>query len=154
MLPYIAHPLEVMSLLRYVGGVRDEALLAAAALHDVVESGATTLEEIEARLGPEIAFHVGQMTRREPTEQEVAGLDKDAIWSLRSELLLEDIRKMSRETWPLKLADRLSNLREARHAKKGKKLARYRKQTRRILEIIPESANPGLWRATQDELEK
>ena len=150
-IPYVAHPIEVMSLLRYVGGVTDPDMLAGAALHDAVEDCNITVRGIEERLGPRVAFFVREMTRREPTAAQTSGMSRDEIWELRSEMLLEEIRKMAPEVWPLKLADRLSNIREAKFVKKGKKLERYLRQTRRILEIVPESANPSLWRAVRQE---
>lgn len=150
-IPYLAHPLEVMSLLRYVGAVTDLDMLAGAVLHDVVEDCDVNVKDVESRFGPRVAFFVREMTRREPTSAQTSGMHRDAIWELRSEMLLDDIRKMAPEVWPLKLADRLSNIREARFAKRGRKLERYLRQTRRILEIIPETANPPLWRAVKAE---
>ena len=150
--PYIAHPLEVMSLLRYTGGVTDTDMLAGAVLHDVVEDCNVKVREVEERFGPRVALFVREMTRREPTAAQIAGMDRDAIWELRSGMLLDEIRKMPPEVWPLKLADRLSNLREAKHVKRGKKLARYLRQTRTILEIIPASANMNLWKVLRQEV--
>jgi len=150
--PYIAHPIEVMSLLRHVGGVSDEEMLCGAVLHDTVESCGIAFADIEARFGSRVAGLVRGMTRSEPSDAQIAGLSREALWQLRSEMLLEDIRRMDPEVWPIKLADRLSNLREAEHAKSEKKLDRYRKQTESILAIIPKSANVALWKAIRAEL--
>lgn len=152
-LPYICHPLEVLSNLRYIGVVTDEALLAAAALHDVIEECAVTCDQIETEFGTQVRKFVEALTRVEPTQAERAGLTKDEIWQMRSNLLLEEIRNMPPEVWPVKLSDRLSNFREARHAKPRKKLVRYAKQSVEILKIIPRKANPGLWDAIQDEID-
>jgi (p)ppGpp synthase/HD superfamily hydrolase len=136
-----------MSLLRYLGGVHDEEMLCAAVLHDTVEECGISFAEIEVRFGTRVAFLVRGMTREEPSQDVADGLTKEELWQLRSEMLLEEIRRMDPEVWPIKLADRLSNLREAAYAKTDKKLDRYRKQTLAILEIIPKSANPPLWKA-------
>lgn len=149
-LPYITHPLDVVNKLRYIGGVTDETVLMAAALHDVVEESTVTLQEIEEAFGDDVAQLVRQVTRREPSEAEIEGLDKDAVWKLRSEILLEEIRtQMSPRAWLIKMADRVSNLEGAKVTKKGKKLERYLDQSRAILKIIPKETNPGLWQAIQ-----
>ena len=61
--PYIFHPLRVMLHVKNAGG--SEVEIAAAALHDVVEDTDTTVEEIEALFGPEVATLVDRMSRRE-----------------------------------------------------------------------------------------
>ncbi len=151
-LPYFTHPIEVLNNLRYTGGVIDEDLLCAAVLHDVIEESAIHLAEIEAQFGIRVCGLVKELTRREPGPAETSGLDKPQIWALRSEILLAEIAKMSRDAQAVKLADRLSNLREAKRTKRHEKLKRYIGQTRRILETVPESVNPGLWNAIKREL--
>jgi (p)ppGpp synthase/HD superfamily hydrolase len=59
---------------------------------------------------------------------------------------------MSSPAQAVKLADRLSNLREAFRSKKGKKLERYVSQSRKILEIVPAAVNPGLWSAISETI--
>ncbi|MCB8933494.1 MAG: HD domain-containing protein [Fimbriimonadaceae bacterium] len=142
--PYVAHPLEVLCLVRYAGGVTNEAMLCAAVLHDVVESGKVTLEEVEARFGPRTRGLVGELTRTEPNEDAVAGLTADEIWTLRADLLAEDVAHMSPEAQAIKLADRISNLAMALATKKGAKLKRHLKQTHRLMKLIPKEANPNL----------
>jgi GTP diphosphokinase / guanosine-3',5'-bis(diphosphate) 3'-diphosphatase len=151
-LPYIAHPMEVLVSLRYVGGVTDENLLIAAVLHDTVEEGGTTHERIRERFGVPVADLVRELTRYEPTPEETQGLSPGQIWRVRSELLLAEIAKMSSPAQAVKLADRLSNLREAFRSKKGKKLERYVSQSRKILEIVPAAVNPGLWSAISETI--
>jgi (p)ppGpp synthase/HD superfamily hydrolase len=59
---------------------------------------------------------------------------------------------MSPAAQTVKLADRLSNVREGKRTKRNGKLERYLAQTRRILEIVSRDVNPGLWDAIQAEL--
>jgi len=146
-LPYIVHPIEVLSNLRYVGGIEEESMLIVAVLHDTVEEGGTTLAKIQEKFGERVAALVEELTRYEPTESEKSGLTTDQIWQLRSDLLLAEIAKMSKSAQTIKLADRLSNVQEAYRSKSGKELTRYIDQTQRILTIIPREANPGLWDA-------
>jgi (p)ppGpp synthase/HD superfamily hydrolase len=146
-LPYIIHPLEVLTNLRYLGGVTDEDLLCAAALHDVVEEADAGLGKIEKKFNARVRALVAELTRREPTAEEIEGKDESEIWQMRSEMLLDEIGKMGPEAQAIKLADRLSNVRDALRTKEGPKLQRYLMQSYRILEIIPREVNPGLWDA-------
>lgn len=58
--PYIVHPAAVVELVRSV--TDDEAMLAAAWLHDTVEDTASTLEDIASRFGPRVAELVDMLT--------------------------------------------------------------------------------------------
>jgi (p)ppGpp synthase/HD superfamily hydrolase len=150
-LPYITHPVDVTIRLRYVGGVVDEELLCAAALHDVVEETGATLEDVRRRFGTRVAELVRQVTRSEPSEAEREGLTKDQLWELRNATLLAEIAGgMGPEAWQIKLADRLSNLSEAVMTRARDRLDRYLGQTGRILEIIPRDTNPRLWDALRE----
>jgi guanosine-3',5'-bis(diphosphate) 3'-pyrophosphohydrolase len=152
-LPYVCHPVEVAAFLRHVGGVDDPELLCAALLHDVIEATGRSEAEIRDAFGRRVSRMVRAMTRSEPSEAEASGLSPGQLWELRAALLVEDVARMDPEAWPIKLADRLSNVREARRLKKGRKLERYLLQTRRILAVVPPRANPGLWDAVAQECE-
>jgi len=151
-LPYITHPMEVMTHLRYVGGVTDVDMLCAAALHDTVEVESLTLAKIEKVFGPRVRGLVNELTRAEPTADQVQNLTKDEIWKLRAHMLVDEISRMSADAQQIKLADRLANVRDARRTKSGKKLRRYFDQTRKILEVVPRVRNKGLWDAINEEL--
>lgn len=151
-MPYITHPVEVLLNLRHVGKVTDDAILVAAVLHDLLEETQTTEAEIHELFGEKVAFLVNELTRAEPLEIEIASLRKEEIFELRTQYLLGEIEDMCPEAQTVKLADRLSNLREAKLTRSEKKLKRYHTQTERILEIIPESINPALWRAVRAEI--
>src|SRR5579859_1540055 len=111
-LPYIVHPIEVLSNLRYVGGVTEEDMLVAAALHDTVEESGVELTGLKKDFGPRVESLVKELTREEPSPEQTVGLTPDEIWSLRSKMLLAEIARMSRDAQQLKLADRLSNVKE------------------------------------------
>ena len=153
-LPYFTHPVEVLVLLRHLGGVTDEDLLCAAALHDVVEESDADLEEIAKAVGERAAALVRELTRYEPTDAEKKGLGKDEVWRLRANLLLDEIRAMSPNAQRVKLADRLANVREGKRTKAGPKWDRYAWQTEEILKIVPREINPGLWDAIRAELDE
>lgn len=148
-LPYITHPIDVMNRLRYQAGVEDLEILAAAALHDVIEECGVALDEIESRFGPRVAGLVGELTRSEPTPEEIAGLEPEAVIEFRSRMLLEDIAKMSPDAQIVKLADRGSNLYASLSTRSGEKRARYVRQSYLILETVPREVSPPLWDAIQ-----
>lgn len=152
-LPYACHAVEVASLLRHVGGVTSKVELAAAFLHDLVEETGTELGEIEAVFGGEVAELVGEVTRWEPGEAERAGKSAGEVYAMRTAALLEEIARMSDGAQRIKLADRLSNLREAKRTRGPKRLARYLDQTRAILGVTRRSSSPALWDALAGELD-
>jgi guanosine-3',5'-bis(diphosphate) 3'-pyrophosphohydrolase len=97
-LPYVTHPVEVMVLLiRH--GVRDEAILSAAVLHDVVEDCGISVAEMTERFGATVTEIVTALSK-------VPGLP-DAE---RKRLALEQVRNGPPGTKTVKMADRLSNL--------------------------------------------
>jgi (p)ppGpp synthase/HD superfamily hydrolase len=60
--PYIRHPEAVVGLLKSIG-IKDEDILCAAWLHDVVEDCCVAKETIEETFNPNIARIVGALTR-------------------------------------------------------------------------------------------
>jgi guanosine-3',5'-bis(diphosphate) 3'-pyrophosphohydrolase len=153
-LPYISHPFEVMSNLRYLGGITDEDLLCAAMLHDTIEECGVEPKLIEEELGARVSSLVEGLTRKEPSQEVASSLSKDELWELRNRMLLSDIASMNPDEMTVKLADRLSNLRQALATRRGKKLQRYVLQSEEILKIIPESVNPPLWRTIRKTLDE
>lgn len=151
-LPYAVHPFEVVSHLRYVGGVTDEDILVAAALHDVLEETSVRRSLLKDQFGKRAYDLVLAVTRKEPSKKEIEGFSDEEVWQLRSSMLLTEISRMSSEAQSIKLADRLSNMQEAIYAKLGAKLERYRVQTFEILETIPRDVNPRLWEAIKQVL--
>jgi (p)ppGpp synthase/HD superfamily hydrolase len=142
-LPYACHVAEVVSLLRWTGGITDPDVLCAGFLHDTVEDCGYSVKRIAKRFGGRVADLVRQVTRAEPPEEQVAGLSNDDRFLVRNRLFMEEISRMDRDAKCIKLADRLSNLREAELTGDGT-LRRYTWQTRRILEAIDREANPAL----------
>ncbi|MFN7172986.1 MAG: HD domain-containing protein [Fimbriimonadaceae bacterium] len=144
-MPYAVHPVDVCCILRYQGNVTDETLLAAALLHDILEETDVEVEDIVGSFGTQVAELVLEVTREEPTDEQVEGMNKDQIYALRTSMLLDEIRSMSDSAKTIKLADRISNLREAMLTRKPLKLERYIRQSRQMLEVIPRELHPVLW---------
>lgn len=100
-IPYINHPIALMSVLCVEAGVHDVGILAAAALHDTIEDTETTIAELEAEFGPQIASIVLEMTD-----------DKNLPKAERKRLQIERASHKSKEAAFVKVADKISNLRD------------------------------------------
>ena len=83
--PYILHPMEAAVIVGTM--TNDQNLLAAAALHDVVEDADITLEEIEEKFGR----RVRELVESE-TENKRADLPPTATWRIRKEESLEVLK--------------------------------------------------------------
>jgi guanosine-3',5'-bis(diphosphate) 3'-pyrophosphohydrolase len=98
--PYINHPLDLAHVLWFEGGVRDEATLVAALLHDTLEDTQTTVQELQGEFGAEIASIVMEVSD-EPT------LD----WRVRKKLQVTRAKTATPRARLVKLADKICNLR-------------------------------------------
>ncbi|MDH0899002.1 HD domain-containing protein [Comamonas aquatica] len=99
--PYINHPIALANVLANEGGVDDVAVLCAAVLHDTIEDTEKTPEELQAIFGPKVASVVMEVTD-----------DKSLEKSVRKQRQVEHAPHMSREAKLVKLADKISNLRD------------------------------------------
>ena len=97
--PYIVHPIEVMEIVKTVP--HDEAMLAAALLHDVVEDTDVTLEEINQAFGEDVASLVDDLTDVSKPE--------DGNRKIRKALDREHSANSSARAQTVKLADLISN---------------------------------------------
>lgn len=103
--PYILHPVEAAAI---VGSLTsDQEVIAAAALHDVVEDAGISLEEIEERFGSWVAELVAAETEDKREE-----LPPESTWKLRKEEAIRVLKDTPhREVKILYLGDKLANLR-------------------------------------------
>ena len=103
--PYILHPMEAAVI---VGTMTDDQnLIAAAALHDVVEDAGITIEEIEARFGK----RVRELVESE-TEDKRADLPPASTWRIRKEESLAVLKNTDDIAVPMVwLGDKLANMR-------------------------------------------
>ena len=103
--PYILHPMEAAVI---VGTMSDDQnLIAAAALHDVVEDAGVTIEEIEEKFGK----RVRELVESE-TEDKRADLPPQETWRIRKEESLQVLKNTDDigvlMVW---LGDKLANMR-------------------------------------------
>ena len=99
--PYINHPLEVASLLANVGRVDDVDIIIAGLLHDTVEDCGVSYDEIKERFGKIVAGYVTEVTD-----------DKSLPKAERKQLQVEHAPHLSRGAKQIKLADKISNIRD------------------------------------------
>jgi myo-inositol-1(or 4)-monophosphatase len=98
--PYIVHPMEAMAIAATMSS--DQEVLAAAALHDVVEDTGVTLDELRAQFGERVAALVD-------TESDRLGEGLD--WMARKEDSLQRLKQASRDEKIVAMGDKLSNMR-------------------------------------------
>ena len=103
--PYILHPMEAAVI---VGTMTDDqTLIAAAALHDVVEDAGITLEEIEACFGK----RVRELVECE-TEDKHEELPPEETWRIRKEESLQVLRDaQDLDVMMVWIGDKLANMR-------------------------------------------
>lgn len=99
-LPYVVHPIAVMTLL-HSWGIGDVDVLNAALCHDVLEDTATPDYEIEKVIGNKALNYVRELTFKE-------GQDKA--------LYMKSFEKSTIEALVIKIADRLNNVLDFLHS--------------------------------------
>ncbi|MBP8810772.1 MAG: bifunctional (p)ppGpp synthetase/guanosine-3',5'-bis(diphosphate) 3'-pyrophosphohydrolase [Kofleriaceae bacterium] len=117
--PYLVHVVSVAAEVLWGHGVAPledpELALTCALLHDVVEDTPTTVAEVAARFGAEVAAGVAALSK-DPALPKATQLDDS----------LARIRACRREVWAVKLADRITNLAPAPPHWTAAKRAGYR----------------------------
>jgi GTP pyrophosphokinase len=140
--PYFIHPLETARILIKLSA--DSATICAALLHDCIEEGCSTVDEIKKKFGAEIATLVEGLTK-------ILGIQFES----KEEYHAENLRKMLLATTKdirvilIKLADRLHNMRTLKYFREDKQ-KRIAKET---LEIYAPIAHKLGMNAIKGELE-
>lgn len=99
--PYINHPLDVADTLANVGGVEHLPTLIAAVLHDTIEDTSTSPEELEALFGRDVRLLVEEVSD-----------NKTLPKAERKRLQIEHAPRLSVPAKLIKLADKISNVRD------------------------------------------
>jgi guanosine-3',5'-bis(diphosphate) 3'-pyrophosphohydrolase len=99
--PYVNHPIALANVLANEGDVQDVTVLCAALLHDTIEDTETTADELRALFGEQVASVVLEVTD-----------DKSLEKSVRKQKQIEHAPHISQEAQLVKLADKISNLRD------------------------------------------
>jgi guanosine-3',5'-bis(diphosphate) 3'-pyrophosphohydrolase len=98
--PYINHLAEVANLLSAATDGRDAELVAAGWLHDAIEDGGTTREELAQKFSPRVAGLVAEVTD-----------DMNLPQNERRRLQVIDAPHKSGDAKLIKIADKISNIR-------------------------------------------
>ena len=102
--PYIVHPMEAMAIVATL--TADQELLAAAALHDVVEDTALTVEDIRAEFGDRVA----ELVEAE-SDTFVEGVSESDSWRTRKQAAIDRLAEAPLEVKMIAMGDKLSNMR-------------------------------------------
>lgn len=102
--PYIVHPMEAVEIVASI--TPDQELLAAAALHDVVEDCGVSVEEIKKEFGERIASLVAS-----ESETPVTNLSETESWRMRKQAAIDRLAASSHDAKIVALGDKLSNMR-------------------------------------------
>lgn len=140
--PYIEHPAEVVALLKRAG-VTDDAMLAAAWLHDVVEDTQVPPDMIRREFGLLVFTMVVDLTNVQRS-----------LGNRTTRKALDRVRlsAASSETQSVKLADLISNTRSIReHDPKFWPV--YRAEALALLDVLRDCSHPALWRQLEEELQ-
>ena len=143
-LPYVVHLSNVaMEIFMAAPHSEDFNLIyaiQAALLHDTIEDTQTTFDEIKENFGEDIAIAVLALSKNEKLPK-----DKQIPDSLAR------IKKLQREVWAVKLADRITNLQPPPPNWSRAKNIKYLKESQTILEELKDG-NPYLAKRLEDKI--
>jgi myo-inositol-1(or 4)-monophosphatase len=102
--PYIVHPMEAVAIVASI--TADQEMLAAAALHDVIEDTEYTEEDIRKEFGDRVARLVAS-----ESDLIVEGKSESDSWVERKQFAIDRLAKLDRDAKIVSLGDKLSNAR-------------------------------------------
>ncbi len=102
--PYIVHPMEAVSIVATI--TKDQELLAAAALHDVVEDTEITEDDIRKEFGDRVAELVAS-----ESDLVIEGKSESESWKERKEYAIKRLKNLSKDGKIVAIGDKLSNAR-------------------------------------------
>ncbi len=108
--PYIVHPLDVLSILLKNGASEDLAI--AGVLHDVLEDTPRSKDEIRKNFGESISSLVEGASENEKLVKGVSNEEKKKTWKLRKSERIDKVKNSGRELRLLLCADKLANIRD------------------------------------------
>lgn len=106
--PYIVHPLEAVEIVATI--TPDQELLAAAALHDVIEDTDVTLDQLRAEFGDRIADLVHSESDQVNGEL-FNGENEEETWHARKQAAIDRLAAAPHDAKIVAMGDKLSNMR-------------------------------------------
>lgn len=134
---FLGHPLRTALLLLEVGRIQDPNMLCAALLHDVVEDGELSCDDLLGEFGSKVAELVRALTLPPPQPSE----DKSA----RDVDHFQHLAWEGRDPQLLRTADRLDNIRTLGNAVDSARRAAYLRDTRCHLLPLSLATNTALY---------
>ncbi|OXG04981.1 guanosine-3',5'-bis(diphosphate) 3'-pyrophosphohydrolase [Flavobacterium araucananum] len=135
-LPYVVHlsnvTMEIIIASQETKGFNTAFAIQVALLHDILEDTVTTFDELVEEFDEEIAQAVLALTKNAAIAKEERMVDS-----------LTRIKKLSKEVWAVKLADRITNLQVPPENWSLEKIKEYHKQALQILTEL-KGGNPYL----------
>ena len=102
--PYIVHPMEAVSIVATI--TSDQEILAAAALHDVIEDTNFTENDIKREFGDRVAHLVAS-----ESDLVIENKSESESWKERKQFAIDRLAKLDRDAKIVSLGDKLSNAR-------------------------------------------
>lgn len=128
-LPYVVHlsnvAMEIIFASQETKEFNTAFAIQVALLHDILEDTETSFEEIVSEFDKEIAQAVLALTKNAAVSKEIRMTDS-----------LTRIRKLPKEVWAVKLADRITNLQVPPENWSVEKIQEYQKQALQILDSL------------------
>ncbi|MEZ0128824.1 HD domain-containing protein [Flavobacterium sp. LBUM151] len=128
-LPYVVHlsnvAMEIIFASQETKEFKTAFAIQVALLHDILEDTETTFEEIVSEFDEEIAQAVLALTKNAKISKEERMMDS-----------LTRIKKLPKEVWAVKLADRITNLQVPPENWSLEKIQEYQKQALQILDSL------------------
>ena len=141
--PYIIHPIRTTLILPEEVGVQDIDMLCSAMLHDSIEDGKGSIEEIERIFGPEVSRIVKKVTRLRPQNEDE---------EVKARAKIEKFQQIAQEDEKvrlIKLCDVLDNMRSMDFIPEispaRAKIARWKKELKNYVLPIAEKTNQQLF---------
>ena len=106
--PYIVHPLEAMAIVATI--TPDQELLAAAALHDVIEDTEVTVDELREMFGERIA-HLVHAESDQLNGELFDGQNEEETWHARKQAAIDRLAAAPHDAKIVAMGDKLSNMR-------------------------------------------
>lgn len=106
--PYIVHPMEAVAIVATI--TADQELLAAAALHDVVEDTKYTENDIRKEFGDRVATLVAS-----ESDLVIENKSEAESWEDRKQYAIDRLKNLSRDAKIVAIGDKLSNARAMLH---------------------------------------
>ncbi|MEM7623561.1 MAG: HD domain-containing protein [Planctomycetota bacterium] len=122
--PYAAHPVRVALITAHEFACHDDGVIAAAALHDVIEDTPADYDDVAGAFGTRVADLVAVLSK----DHRMAGEPRDAAYH-------DAIETASDDAMVIKLADSLDNLRDA-HLLRPVDDARITRLTRAVRRVV------------------